>query len=204
MAIVAVAITTVVFAVVRARASTASVTVAFRFASAVYALPPAAQQALGGPLADEEVAAIRRIARDELERAYAGTRLVITDQRDAFWHVEVLQAIRGRKALPDAGHSIGLGPLGGLGELSFTILAVSAIRLAPSGASRATIVEGIGRGIGRAAVHELAHQIVATAAMDNDTDPDSYEFSSFSRTSQYYGELHWAGAGPIVRAKIGR
>jgi hypothetical protein len=130
--------------------------------------------------------------------------VVFTDAREAFWHVEVLRAIRGRKALPDGGHSIGLGPLGGIGELNFDLLAASAVRFAPPGASRQVIVDGIGRGIGGAAVHELAHQIVGTTAMDNDADPDSYEYTTFIRASQYYGRLHWSGARPIVLAKIGK
>ena len=36
------------------------------------------------------------------------------------------------------------------------------------------------------------------------TDPDSYEYGSHSRASQYYGELHWDGAWPLVRQKIGK
>jgi len=70
-----------------------------------------------------------------------------------------------------------------LAKVSFTILALSGIQFAPWGASRQTMIEGIGRGIGRAAVHELAHQIVSTAAMDNHTDADSYEYASFNRAS---------------------
>jgi hypothetical protein len=97
-----------------------------------------------------------------------------------------------------------LGPLGGMSELSFDVLAASAIRFAPPAAPRAAIVDAIGRGIGRAAVHELAHQIVSTASMDNQTDPDSYEYSSFSRASQYYGVLHWAGARTAIVEKIGK
>ena len=91
-----------------------------------------------------------------------------------------------------------------MGELSFTILSVTAARLAPPDATRAQIVDAIGRGIGRAAVHELAHEIVGTAAMDNTTDPDSYEYASFNRPSQYYGQLHWAQAWPLVVQRIGR
>lgn len=203
-AIVAVALTAAAFAVVRTKAAGAPVTAAFRFEDAACTLPPAAAATFGGALTAAEVATIRRTARRELEDAYAGTRIRFTDGTDAFWHVAVQPAIRGRKALADAGHSIALGPLGGVGELSFTVLAMSAIRFAPAGASRAAIVDGIGRGIGRAAVHELAHQIVATAAMDNNSDPDSYEYSTFIRASQYYGTLHWGQAWPIVRQKIGR
>jgi hypothetical protein len=202
-AILAAVVTTAVFAIVRSKAATAPLTVAFRFEPDACVLPVSAQQRLGGALTADEVGAIERVARGELERAYAGTRLLFTGGGDAFWHLEVRGAIRGRKALADGGHSIALGPLGGIGEVSFTVLALSAIRYAPDGAARQTIVDGIGRGIGRAAVHELAHQIIATGAMDTTSDPDSYEYATFIRPSQYYGQLHWAGAWPLVLKKVG-
>jgi hypothetical protein len=205
VALIAVTVTAAVFSVVSSRASTASLSVGFRFERSSIVLPPAAAASLGGPLSGDEIQTIERIARRELARAYAGTRLSIGDTADAFWHIDVRNTIRGAgRAIPNAGHAVVLGPLGGLAEVNFTVLATSAIRLAPPGASRAAIVEGIGRGVGRAAVHELAHQIVSTAAMDNRTDPDSYEYSSFSRPSQYYGELHWAGAWPILVRKVGK
>jgi hypothetical protein len=204
VALVAGVVTASAFAVLRWRASGAALTVGFRFDAGSYALPPLATETLGGPVTASEAETIQRIARGELERAYAGTRLLDTDSAGAFWHVEVRNTIRGAgRAIPNAGHAVGLGPLGGLSELNFSLLALTALRFAPPHASRQAIVEGIGRGIGRAAVHELAHQIVATAAMDNTTDPDSYEYASFSRASQYYGDLHWSGAWPLVLRKIG-
>jgi hypothetical protein len=84
------------------------------------------------------------------------------------------------------------------------ILALGAIKHAPAGAPRQIVVEGIGRGIGRAAVHEFAHQILGVVAMDNATDGNSYEYASFERASQYYGELHWSSAWPLLQRKIGK
>jgi hypothetical protein len=201
---IAAVVTAAVFAIVRWRASTTIVTAGFRFHPGPYTLSAEPTRALGGPLTDSEIASIKAIARGELERAFAGTRMAIADDTNAFWHIEVRHTLGEGRQLPHAGHAIGLGPLGGVAEVSFTMLALSAIRLAPKDASRQTMIDGIGRGIGRAAVHELAHQIVATAAMDNSADPDSYEYGSFNRASQYYGELHWAGAWPLVLQKIGK
>jgi hypothetical protein len=202
--VMAVVVTVFVFAVIRWQASKTIVTVGFRYDAGSYALPAEATRRLGGPLTEPEILSIKQISRRELERAFAGTRMIITESTDAFWHVEVRHALRERGPLPNAGHALVLGPLGGAGEVSFTILALSGIQFAPSGASRQTMIEGIGRGIGRAAVHELAHQIVSTAAMDNNTDADSYEYASFNRASQYYGDLHWSGAWPLVQQKIGK
>jgi hypothetical protein len=205
VAAIAVAVTAVTFLTVRSRASSAPLSVSFRFESGALELPAAAAATLGGPLTRGEGERIERVARQELARAYQGTRLAISDATDAFWHIDVRNSIRGAgRAIPNAGHAVVLGPLGGMSEVNFTVLAASAIRLAPAGASRADIVEGIGRGVGRAAVHELAHQIVSTTAMDSDTDPDSYEYRSFSRRSQYYGELHWGGAWPVILQKIAK
>ena len=204
-ALIAIGVTAIVFSVVRSRAATAPLTVSFRFDPAACVLPPAAAVLVGGPLTPPEIHEIEVAARRELEEAYRETRLVFVDGGEAFWHVDLRHTISGAgRAIPNAGHAVGLGPLGGISELSFIVLATSAIRFAPVDASRAVVVEAIGRGIGRAAVHELAHQIVSSAAMDTTTDPDSYEYSTFSRASQYYGRLHWAGAWPSVEKKVGK
>jgi hypothetical protein len=81
-------------------------------------------------------------------------------------------------------------------------VALKAIQYAPADASRATIIDGIGRGIGRVAAHEFAHQILGGNNMHNQTDENSYEFPSPDRASQYYGELHWTTARPILEQKL--
>ena len=63
---------------------------------------------------------------------------------------------------------------------------------------------GIGRGIGSVAAHEFAHQILGGVAVHDDTDENSYEYPSPDRASQYYGELHWTIAQPLLHQKIGR
>jgi len=38
--------------------------------------------------------------------------------------------------------------------------------------------------------------------MHNRTDENSYEYPSPDRASQYYGELHWTTARPILEQKL--
>ena len=161
-------------------------TAGFWFEDAPLSLPADAASTLGGPLQPRERELIERVSRAELERAFAGLRIAIVPNRDAFWRVEVLRSLPRRGPLPRAGESLALGFLGGAGGVDFTFVAVLAVRYAPPGAPRQAILEGIGRGIGRVAVHELAHQILGAAAAVHDRDDDnSYEYHRPDRASQY-------------------
>jgi hypothetical protein len=162
---------------------------------------------LGGPLCEPEVDAIKRRSRLELEAAFSGLPLLITERANAFWSVRVRAGLEAGRSgpLPAAGETRALGRFGGHGDISFEVLATAAVSHAPPGASRQMIIEGIGRGIGRTAAHELAHAILGPSVlMDNRTDDQSYEYLSFDRSAQYYGELHWARAWPALRQKVGR
>ena len=75
---------------------------------------------------------------------------------------------------------------------------------APAGADRAAIIDGLGKGIGRTAAHEFAHQILPHVNIHASKDTDSYEYSSSDRASQYYGTLHWDFARPQPEVVIGR
>jgi hypothetical protein len=81
---------------------------------------------------------------------------------------------------------------------------MAAIAHAPPGTTRPILVDGIGRGIGRTAVHELAHAMLGVSgAMDNRSDAWSYEYFTHNRPSQFYGELHWAHAWPVLVERVG-
>ena len=95
-----------------------------------------------------------------------------------------------------------LGALGGRGAVGFDLVAFKAINYAPADAPRHRIIEGIGRGIGRVAVHEFVHQILGVAAAHNNSDVNSYEYGSPDRASQYYGDLHWTTALPLLNKKF--
>lgn len=161
---------------------------------------------LGGPLTTPEIDTVKRTARDELTRAYAGLKLKFYDSPQAFWTVRVrgsFQPKRGQK-LPIAGETFLMGPLGGRSAVNFSEVVMAAIAHAPPATTRQILVEGIGRGIGRTAAHELAHAILGmSGAMDNRTDALSYEYFTHNRPSHYYGELHWSQAWPVLVERVG-
>jgi hypothetical protein len=199
--LVAVAATTSALTGVACRISTIA-TAGFWYDEDSFALPARAAETLGGALTDDELASIKRGSRAELERAFAGLRIQVVDDRRAFWRVEVAHSLRPRGPLPNAGESLSFGWLGGSGAVSFDLVALKAIQYAAPGASRQAILDGIGRGIGRVAAHELAHQIVGNGDIHDRTDENSYEYPSPDRASQYYGELHWTRARPILEQKL--
>jgi hypothetical protein len=200
--VVVIAATTSALSGVACGVSTTTATAGFWYDEDAFALPAPAAEKLGGLLTDDELASIERLSRAEVERAFGGLRIHVVDDRAAFWRVEVARSLRPRGPLPNAGQSLSFGWLGGSGAVSFELVALKAIQYAPADASRATIIDGIGRGIGRVAAHEFAHQILGGGNMHNQTDENSYEFPSPDRASQYYGELHWTTARPILEQKL--
>ena len=210
---IAVAAVTAITAAIGVRASRATIDAGFWWAETPFLLSAGDAVKIGGSLTAAELASIEAISRDELRRAYTDLRINVTDRRSAFWRVAVvgtpLTTTRNRTTYPFsfAGESRVFGPLGGSGSVAFTILAHNAIEYAPARASRQQIVDGIGRGIGRAAVHELAHQALGLdnlPYLDNRTDPNSYEYANADRPSQYYGELRWTTAASALQQKFGR
>ena len=188
-------------------ASRAPISAGLTFADEVFTRSPLVARALGSPLDAGEAAAVKRAAREEVERAFDALRVRVVESPRAFWRVRVIPTVvlrRNRQSFSPSGASYGFGPLGGAGFVNFTALALNAIRYAPPGSSRAQIVRAIGRGIGRSAVHEFTHMMVPEVPFDRDTDEYSYEHRNTARPAQYYGTLRWATAGPVLRQRFGR
>jgi hypothetical protein len=201
----------IVSAAIGWRASRATIEAGFWWDDAPFVLSVDDAAKIGGPLSATELATIRTIARADVERAFADLRIRITDNREAFWRVTVVGTPAGNPTFKypfaAAGESHVFGPLGSWGSVGFLILAHNAIEYAPPSASRAGIVAGIGHGIGRAAVHEFAHQALGTdnlSNIDNRSDEHSYEFGNADRPAQYYGDLRWTAAWPVLEQKFGR
>ncbi len=175
----------------------------FWFDRVTFDLPLDDVERIGGPVRPEEQLQIESIARAELATAYAGLRIRFTSQPPATFRVSVVQDIPAR-ALPVAGASRRLPLGGGIGEVSFRTLGSQAVGNAPRDASRAHIIAAIGKGIGRTAAHEFAHQLLDHVNLHDTKDPDSYENGISNRPSQFYGTLHWAFARPLLAKTLGQ
>ena len=202
---IAVAATASLFGALEWKAGTTPTRAGFWYEEHAFALPDDVAARLGGPLVAAEIDTIRRTSRFEIERAFSGLRIAITGAGTGFWRVQVLPAVTvGRRRLfPVAGASVGFGLLGGRASLGFNTLVLNAVHYAPDATPRHDIIAAIGRGVGRAAAHEFAHQITGGLGLDNRTDKNSYEYFSADRASQYYGTLHWTTAGPLLRERLG-
>lgn len=201
----AVAATTLLVGTLQWMSSGISISVRLAFDEAAFAGTTDLDSALRDPLSAREIAQIKSAARAEVERAFAGMRIRFTDAR-AFWTVRVVPTVKvtlGRRPMDAAGIAYAFGMLGGVASVSFQTHALNAVIYAPADATRPDIVDAIGRGIGRSAVHELAHMIAGSAGVHSDDD-HSYEYPIAQRASQYYGELRWASAWAILDRRIGR
>ena len=161
---------------------------------------------LGGRLTPSDMLTIEQVARAELHTAFDGLTLRMSSSRHTPYRVRVVQDVflptLNRKSAV-AGETRGLPGLGGLGAVNFSYFAAGAIVYAPPGATREEIVAGIGRGLGRGAVHEFAHQLVRRVELHASRDRGSYEYDAASRAEQFYGPMHWDIAGPILKERFG-
>jgi hypothetical protein len=161
---------------------------------------------LGGRLTPDDMATIEAVARAELAHAFHGLRITIGDHREARYHVRVVQELllpMTARQIFVAGSSHAVPGFGGSGAVSFEYYASGALVYAPPQASRAELIDGIGRGLGRGAAHEFAHQFLSGEDIHKTRDRGSYEYYAASRAEQYYGPMHWDHAGPLLRRRFG-
>ena len=162
---------------------------------------------LGGPIAPLEMQTIEAIAKQEVSSAFTSFRVSVTDNRNAQYRVRVVQQLYHPLSwrIPGpSGESRSTPGIGGRGAVNFAILANQAVAYAPAGLDRPGMLAAIGRGIGRAAVHEFAHQFLGSWPIHDSTDVRSFEYRSADRPAQFYGEMHWDIAQPVLRQRFGR
>lgn len=135
----------------------------FWFEPVTYGASDAMVDRLGGAITDEEMRAIASGALAEVRSAFSGLRVSVSDRQDAMYQVQVVQDLRNPmfpRGLGPAGQSRAIPGVGGRGTVNFRMLTRSAIAYAAPDAARPAIIAAIARGIGRAAVHEFAHQLL--------------------------------------------
>ena len=202
-----VATAVVILAILHFRSKSVVVEVGFWFDEVTFELSsPLDLRQLGGPIDDGEKAMIREMAQREMASAYADLRVRFTENRRAYHRVRVVQGeLEGATKLSRgaAGQTMAMGPVGGDSTISFHVAVRGAFAYAAPQATRREILEGIGRGIGRTAVHELAHQFLGPTSAHS-RDDRSYEYGSPDRIGQYYGPIHWSTAWEPLRARLGR
>ncbi len=175
----------------------------FWFDGVTFALPRSTER-VPTPLTAPEGRRIERVARAELAAAFAPFRITFSDNPRARYQVRVVQHFPPRTGPQrlSAAESITFGPLGSYGWVSFAALASLALGHAPDDADRAAVIDSIGRGIGRVAAHEFAHQILTGADLHRSRDRDSYEYASADRATQFYGPMAWDFAAPLLGEKL--
>jgi hypothetical protein len=169
--------------------------------------PVGFRSAVLGRLTPTDLEVIQGVARGELVDAFAGLPVIITDRHTAAYRVRVVQEVRDQRMRGNwgvAGESFAVPGLGGQASVSFLFLASGAVARAPAGLPREDLLHAIGRGIGRTAVHELTHSLLPDAPIHDSRDVRSYEYDSAARDAQYFGEMHWDLARPLLEERLGR
>jgi hypothetical protein len=185
------ALATATMAAVQLRS--APLTAGFWFEDVSAAAPAGVAERAGGPLTAADISIIETVARRELDAAFAGSRVRLSASRSSMYRVRVLDRVRGTRMLPVAGASRALPGRRGDGAVDFSFVAASAAFYTPIDTTRRDIIEAIGRGVGRTAAHEFAHQIAPTFPFHQTTDKRSYGYAHL-RAEHFYGELRWGAA----------
>jgi hypothetical protein len=107
-----------------------------------------------------------------------------------------------RRTMTYAGESRAVAGFGGSGAVNFEYVANGAMVFSLASATRAEVIETIGRGVGRVAIHEFLHQLLPKAPIDSSRDIHSYEGNTAAMAEGYYGELRWDLAAPLLKERL--
>ena len=161
---------------------------------------------IGASLSTGDLKTIDTIARLEIEKAFERFDVTVTANRDARFRVIVLPELKDnrllRRSATVAGESRAVAGFGGSGAVNFEYVANGAVVFAPDDADRAAVIEALGRGLGRVAIHEFLHQLLPKKAIHDSKDRDSYEGNSPALIEGYFGDLHWDIAAPWLEARL--
>ena len=162
---------------------------------------------IGEPISQAEYEIIEKVARGEIARAFEDFDVTVTANRHARYRVVVAPHLKDNRLLrpgTNAGESRAVAGFGGSGAVNFEYVANGAMVFSPDDASRATVIDAIGRGVGRVAIHEFLHQLLPKFAIHDSKDRESYEGNSPALIEGYFGDLHWDIAGPVLQQRLKR
>ena len=162
---------------------------------------------IGEPISQAEYEIIEKVARAEIARAFEVYDVTVTVNRQARYRVVVAPHLRDNRLLrpgSNAGESRAVAGFGGSGAVNFEYVANGAMVFSPDDASRAMVIDAIGRGVGRVAIHEFLHQLLPKFAIHDSKDRESYEGNSPALIEGYFGDLHWDIAAPELQRRIKR
>jgi hypothetical protein len=160
----------------------------------------------GGPLTPHELAVIEKAALEEIRRAFQGLAIRFSNNRRARYSITVVQHLydlRLRRTNEVFGNARSVRGFGGSGAVNFYAVASAAAAYAPENATRQDVIDAIGRGTGRVAIHEFTHLFLPRTPIHESDDPLSYEYEHAGRREQYYGELHWGFARAVLLEELG-
>ncbi|MGE0865984.1 MAG: hypothetical protein AB7P34_18940 [Vicinamibacterales bacterium] len=161
---------------------------------------------LGDPITETEYLTVDRIARAEIAAAFAPYDVTVSANRQARFRVVVTPQLHDlrlrRRRASHAGESRAMAGFGGRGAVNFEYVANGAMVFSPEHASRKTVIEALGRGVGRVAIHEFLHQLLPKSPIHDSKDPRSYEGNSAARVEGYFGELHWDIVAPWLQKRL--
>src|SRR5436190_9725336 len=103
---------------------------------------------IGEPISRAEYQIIDKAARGEIAKAFENFDVLLTSNGDARYRVRVAQTITDDRLLRGGvvpGKSHAVAGFGGSGSVNFEYVANGAMMFAPADASRASIIETIGR-----------------------------------------------------------
>jgi hypothetical protein len=162
-----------------------------------------------GTLTIPEQAAVRAAALQTLQRAFRGFDVTVREGRNG-----------DRLVIVDSGFVVGFGPRGQpapvgetfpfavvsrvhFEEILRTMLTVAGCTEMAVGCtkSRAELVEGLGRGIGGTAAHELGHQVGFRFALDATCDA-CYDGHTSKAYAHFFGEQHWSDAALAIMRRV--
>jgi hypothetical protein len=162
---------------------------------------------IGDPITSVEFGTIDRVARAEIANAFADYDVTITSNHEARFKVVVLKELRDQRLTrsgANAGESRAVAGFGGSGAVNFEYVANGAMVFSPEHADRSAVIEALGRGIGRVAIHEFLHQLLPKAPLHDSKDIHSYEGNTPAIVEGYFGDLHWDIAAPWLQRRLKR